>query len=641
MKDEDARRVRRRGPIVERRVLGSVTVAALVIGGAVAAMQLLTDPTIYEVTERMKADDQTLRDLLASRGDEPEYLIAENAVVRDSDVGTAALLNDPYDYDAASGNDPTSALGVLGGDDLGRLRQLIPEEHARMNIGYGGPIDANAVLENNFISGNGVRARLEELLEMGVLVDGQRVRVGAFEDRQSLPYAVPRDRAVALHTELERPRVSSDGDLVHLAITLVGQRGERPRRPHVDVRIVLDVSGSMARDKLRHALVAARRLVARLRPSDRIGIITYETEAHLVLPPGRVGSGAAARRALSTIEAGGGTNLEAGLRLALEHPPERRRPDDVGLVLLVSDGRATDGVISPRVLGGLARSLFDEHGVLTTTIGVGRDFDENTMLTIAREGSGSYHFIRDAADIDDVLTDELDERAQAVAQALRIRVELAPGVEVSKVYGSRALSGSERTKVRTTELATDARVAEELGIAADRAEEATGIRMHLPTFRRGDDHVILFQLAVPPGTRGSDLDIARVYLDYKDLVRDRNGHEESEVRARRVADRREVIASTSREVKRIVLSFQAAEALAHASRLMDRSEQHLAQAVLEERADVLRAAAHRWDDAQLARDGAMLERYAQLVSHAWVDLDRSDRDELAKVMSSYAARRMR
>src|SRR5690606_10992621 len=142
---------------------------------------------------------------------------------------------------------------------------------------------------------------------------------------------------------------------------------------------------------------------------------------------------------------------------------------------------------SARELGAMTRRHFDATGMLTTAIGLGTDFDEQTMLAIAREGSGSYHFVRRPEDVGPILEDELRARAQAVAQALRVRVELGEGVVATRVYGSRLLSEDEHAAVRTTEVATDARIARELGIAATRQrEEERGLRVHLPTFRRGD-----------------------------------------------------------------------------------------------------------------------------------------------------------
>jgi len=503
------------------------------------------------------------------------------------------------------------------------------------------PLPQNAVLANNFVGGSGASARLDDLLERGVMVGGERVRLAAFSERDALPYARPSREAVALHAEIERPRVDATGDTVHLQVALMAREGELPRRPRMDIRLVIDRSGSMSGEKFRHAMNAAHQLVRHLTPNDRIGIIGYDSDADVVLRSGRVGDGSRAHSALDQMVAGGGTNIDAGLSLAEADPPQRDRPSDLGLVVLISDGQATDGNGAPSYLGGIARRMYDQHGVLTTTIGLGTDFDENTMLTIAREGSGSYHFVRRPADITAILTDELEDRAQAVAQALRVRIVLGPGVTARRVYGSRALSSEEHQAVRRTEIATDTRIAEELGIAQNRQDEEAGLRMHLPTFRRGDQHIILMELDVPRGRATSRAGIAHVYLDYKDLYRESNGEAEVNVVARRVADRQDAIASTERTVKRTVLAFQAGEALQLAADALAAGDRTTARQVLTERREVLEAGAELWRDPLLARDAQLLAQYQRVVDGAWDGFGYGDQRTLVMAMGSFADRRMR
>ncbi|MBW2463644.1 MAG: VWA domain-containing protein [Deltaproteobacteria bacterium] len=497
------------------------------------------------------------------------------------------------------------------------------------------------VLANNFVGGSGTSARLEDLLDRGVMVSGERVQLAAFHERDALPYPRPSTDAVALHVEAERSRVTARGDTVHLQVALLARQGELPRRPRMDIRLVIDRSGSMSGDKFTHAIDAAHQLVRHLDRNDRIGIIAYDSYAEPLLASSRVGDGEHAHAALSRIRPGGGTNISAGLDLALADPPRRDRPGDLGLVVLISDGRATDGYAAPSHLGGLARRLYDEHGVLTTAIGLGTDFDEETMLTIAREGSGSYHFVRRPADIAAILEDELEARAEAVAQALRVRIVLGEGVTAKRVYGSRVLSAEEHAAVRQTEVATDRRIARELGITENRRDEEGGLRMHLPTFRRGDQHVILMELEVPPGRAGSVAGLAHVYLDYKDLYREANGEADVNVTARRVSTRERAVASTERTVKRTVLAFQAGEAMQRAADALASGDQAGAREILRERQEVLEAGARLWRDPLLARDATLLAQYRRVVDGAWNGFGYGDQRTLVMAMGSFADRRMR
>ncbi|MFK7991018.1 MAG: VWA domain-containing protein [Sandaracinaceae bacterium] len=540
---------------------------------------------------------------------------------------------------------PLGGFGAGGGEvqdawaDPGRVRRARPAPPARV-APAAAPLPQNAVLSSTFVGGRGAQARLEDLLDRGVMVGGENVRLEAFDELGRLPYAVPSEEAVGLHAELERSRLLNGGETVHMQIALMARQGEAPPRPRMDIRLVLDRSGSMQGEKWTQAIQAAHQLVDRLRPRDTFGLISYSDEASLDFAPARVGDGRSAHAAINRLEAGGGTNIDSALQMAAAHAPRRRGMSDVLLNVLVSDGVATLGRTDPDSLGRMARSSFDASGVLTTSVGLGTDFDEDTMLAIAREGSGSYHFVRRAADISDILTDELEERAQAVAQALRLRVELAEGVVATRVYGSTVLDAQQEAAVRRTEIATDRRLAAELGIAQDRQnDEDRGLRIHVPTFRRGDQHVVLMELRVPPGTRAGQ--IAHVTLDYKDLLSNRNRTAEVDVDAERTRDRQAAIASTRRPVKRTVLAFQAGDTLSGASDALSHGDPATARRLLAERQRVLVAAADLWHDDALARDADLLGRYDRVLSGAWNGWDSGSQRTLMMAMNFYGNQRMR
>lgn len=497
----------------------------------------------------------------------------------------------------------------------------------------------NAVLSSTFVAGGGAQARLEDLLDRGVMVNGENVRLEAFDDLGTLPYPRPAEEAVGLHAELERSRLRTEGERVHLQIALMARQGERPARPRMDVRLVLDRSGSMHGDKWDHAVAAAHQLVDRLQPGDTFGLISYSDDATVDLPPARVGDGQPAHQAIRRLSPGGGTNIEAALRAADRVAPRRRQMNDVLLVVLVSDGVANIGQTNPQRLGELARTTFDRGGALTTTIGLGTDFDEDTMLSIAREGSGSYHFVRRSGDIGDILQDELEDRAQAVAQGLRLRVELADGVTATRVYGSRVLEEQEAARVRRTEVATDRRLARELGIARDRQQdEDRGLRIHLPSFRRADQHVVLMELQVPPGTDTSR--IARITLDYKDLLSRGNRTAHVDVEAARTRDPEAATASTQRTVKRTVLAFAAGDALSASSEALSRGDLAGARQILAERQRVLSAGARLWNDEALARDADLLARYDRVLGGAWNGWDGQSQRTMVLAMNFYGGQRM-
>lgn len=549
--------------------------------------------------------------------------------------------------------DPTTAVGALMGDPLwGKPGPQVGFGGLGLHGsgrgggagGHGtllGGLPARGVLASTFVGGRGVQTRLSDLLDRGVMVDGEQVRLGAFEDRARLSYPLPQQGAVALHAELERGLLHEGDERVHLQVALTARRGERPRRPRLDVRVLLDASGSMASEgKWDNALAATKALVAELAPDDRFGLIAYSNSAEAVVLPRRRLDRAAIARDIQALRNGGGTNLAAALELLQAHPPRRDAPDDVALVVVISDGLLTEGEADPAALGERVRALFDRRGVITTTIGLGEQFDEELMLTLAREGAGSYHFVRDAGDIAQTLDDELQAHLTSVAQALRLRIELPEGVGLSRVYGSRLLDDGERRIVRQSERITDARLARELGIAQNRRrDEERGLRMHIPNLRHGQQHVVLLELSVPAGI-GTEA-LAKVTLDYKDLTSRGNGRAMVLAGAERVADPGRAAESVRRRVKRTVLAFQAGQALQRAAEALHTTGERSALTVLEDHRQLLEAGAQHFSDRALSRDAELLSRYAQAVRAGWRRFSHGERQALTLAMGYYGDRRMR
>jgi Ca-activated chloride channel family protein len=244
---------------------------------------------------------------------------------------------------------------------------------------------------------------------------------------------------------------------------------------------------------------------------------------------------------------------------------------------------------------------------------MGVEFNEDLMLAIAREGRGNYHFIKESADAQRVFARELDDLTHVVARAVRLRIRLADGVGLVRVLGAQTLDAAQTRKVRAEERQIDRQAYEELGITPDRQRqpEEPGIKMLIPNFYRGDSHVVMLEIAVPPG-HGSRK-VADVFLKYKDLVARANREARATATVGYTPSRGEMVASINRNVKKNLLGFQTGEALAEAAALIEQGR--LADAVrkVDERMVVMGLAAREWGDRDLERDGQLLNRYKEVL----------------------------
>lgn len=472
----------------------------------------------------------------------------------------------------------------------------------------------NMYISSTYIGGTGAKDRLEKLISEGVLVDGKRVKLEAFSRNYAQAFPIPTNTALNVFANTERAKIVTQGERTFLQIGVQAKKGEAPRRPPLNVALVIDISGSMLQEnKLEHARTAALNFVKALHPNDILSIVAFDDNAHLLLPAQQVANKSKVRQILANLASGSGTNIYDGLKLGYREVGKNASRDGVSLVILLSDGEVTTGVNDPIAFQKLAAANVDRD-IQTTSIGMGIAFNEDLMLSVAREGKGNYHFLKDGTDAEKVFAKELDELTHVVARAVRLRIKLAEGVGLVRVLGAQTLDTAQTQQVKVEEKKIDRKVAEELGIGMNRQKQKDdpGIKLLIPNFYHGDNHIVMLEVQVPPGN--GKRKVADVFLKYKDLTTRANRETTTAANITYTPNRNEMIASVNRSVKKNLLGFQTGEALAQASNLIAAGQ--IAEAVkkVDERMVVLGVAAREWNDRDLDQDGRMLDRYKTVLA---------------------------
>jgi Ca-activated chloride channel homolog len=500
----------------------------------------------------------------------------------------------------------------------------------------------NMYISSTYIGGTGAKDRLEKLINEGVLVDGKRVKLEAFSRNYAQTFPIPTSTALNVVADTERAKIVTQGDRTFLQVGLQAKKGEAPRRPPLNIALVIDVSGSMgSENKMEQAKLAATRFVEGLHANDILSIVIFNDKAQTLLYAQTVGNGAKAKRHIADLQSGGGTNIYDGLKLGYRETSKNADRDGVSLVILLSDGEVSAGINDPVMFQKLAASNVDKD-IQTTAIGMGIQFNEDLMLSIAREGKGNYHFLKDGADAQKVFAKELDELTHVVARAVRLRIKLADGVGLVRVLGAQTLDTTQTQQVKAEEKKIDRRVAEELGIGMNRQKQKDepGIKLLIPNFYHGDNHIVMLEIQVPPGT--GNRKIADVFLKYKDLTSRANRETTTATNILYTPNRAEMIASINRNVKKNLLGFQTGEALAQAANLIAQGQVAAAVKKVDERMVVLGVAAREWSDRDLDRDGKLLDRYKSVLAqlHQNPHLAGSEFGDYLKKSLTYAGYQM-
>jgi Ca-activated chloride channel family protein len=221
---------------------------------------------------------------------------------------------------------------------------------------------------------------------------------------------------------------------VYAELRLLADRQERaPVRAPISLAVVLDTSGSMSGEKIEDAKRSVLRLISDMRDEDEITVIRYSDTSELIQPLARVGS---VRNSLSLrvrdLEASGGTNIPGGLSHGLRSLDEAAK-GRVRRIVLVSDG--LDGTRAQAE--SLARASF-ESGITVSSLGIGLDFDETYMGSVAQSGHGNFAFIKDGDSLASFLQRELEETATTTLENARVEIELPSGVRFVSATGADA-----------------------------------------------------------------------------------------------------------------------------------------------------------------------------------------------------------
>lgn len=292
-------------------------------------------------------------------------------------------------------------------------------------------------------------ARTRAMGLAGVLPTARDVVVEDFVNYHRHEIARPKaGEAVGLDVRWVRDKVDPGGEAVlqvGMSTALVHDTSEL--RP-LDLSVVIDKSGSMADDrKLVRVKAALKTLVARLRPTDVLSIVVFDSNARVLVPACRVTDPEAIVAAIDAIEPGSATNLNGGLMLGYEEALKNYREDGSNRVILLTDGIANRGVTDPDEIAA-ASAKYNDRGIDLCTIGVGSDVNQDFLSRLARDGRGLFHFIAGSEDIDKVFVDDLQSQLSPVAKEPELTIRYGSGLVLDKVYGYDPRFGEDTVKLK-------------------------------------------------------------------------------------------------------------------------------------------------------------------------------------------------
>ncbi len=232
---------------------------------------------------------------------------------------------------------------------------------------------------------------------------------------------------------VSRPVVAADKEEeIFVRVRVKGLPLVEKSRPPINISLVVDASGSMDGEGIKQARAACSALVDALSEGDALSIVTYGSKPKVIVSSVKITkeTRASSKKAIENIAADGTTDMAGGLRVGLEQLREHMKADGINRIVLVGDGVPND---APSVLAVADQARAQR--VPVTSLGLGPEFDETLMASIAQRSGGTFTFIEDASRVTKVFQDQIAKMNRLVARNTWVEITGGPGVSIVETFG--------------------------------------------------------------------------------------------------------------------------------------------------------------------------------------------------------------
>ncbi len=407
---------------------------------------------------------------------------------------------------------------------------------------------------------------------------------------------------VHLRVECDRPVVEA-GKTHTVRVKVEVQGAELPEadRPPVNLSLIIDKSGSMRGDRIKHARQGAIEAVRRLGSQDIVSVVVFDRQVETLVPAQRLTNLDRIEQKINGIQAGGTTNIHGGMQAGLTELKKNLDKKYLNRAVLLSDGLANVGPTQPEAFDKLGRE-FSRSGVIVSTVGLGRDYNERLLTSLAQASEGNNYFVDNPKTLPKIFEDEIGALVSTVATGVTITIEVPSGVTLRSVLG--------------------------------RTYRQTGNRVEIDfhDLGGGASKYSLLELEIPRADEGQMLDALVARARYRRVADDREGETSARTQVRYTSRPAEAEAAVNLEVQNAWVALHQAAVQDEVLDLVERGEREQAQDRLSRLGDEAAAAGIQ------PAAAAQLEDYGQRESQILRSRSYSRQEVLQRRTDAYQLR---
>ena len=217
--------------------------------------------------------------------------------------------------------------------------------------------------------------------------------------------------------------------VVYLLVEIRPNSGSRGKRLPLNLCLVVDRSTSMMGARLNNVKQAANQIIDQLRKGDTLAIVTFSDRAEVVIPNQPLKK-SFAKSKVSTIRAGGGTEILQGVRKGLAEIAKRHSEEVLSHLILLTDGQTYGD--EEECIKTARRAGARRIGI--TAMGIGDNWNDELLDQMAEQSGGVSAYISSPERARVLLQERVRGLGEIYAQHLTLQIRTTEDVWIEGAF---------------------------------------------------------------------------------------------------------------------------------------------------------------------------------------------------------------
>lgn len=268
-------------------------------------------------------------------------------------------------------------------------------------------------------------------IEEAYRVLGDPLRRRVYDKRRA--ERVPGDRPLltwSIIPSRERLPAIAEEQALYVLVEIRPVGGGETQRLPLNLCLVVDCSTSMDGERLNYVKAVAHQIIDDLEERDSLGLVAFNDRAEVLMPNQRVEDRGRAHARVTSIWAGGGTEILQGLLAGLEQVRRLHREGGISHLILLTDGRTYGD--EEQCVNEARRAGLERIGV--SAVGIGEDWNDTFLDSLVRQADGVSMYASHPQQIRDMLLEQVRRLGTIFAQKLQLALRLADNVHLESAF---------------------------------------------------------------------------------------------------------------------------------------------------------------------------------------------------------------